>query len=87
MNSKRGGKKVLASRKRTKIRTSIMELMQEFSNLTHDDNLVVAAMKSIFSAYDVRLASAPVAVRLGGTENSPQVFRKRNGRGIGLRFV
>jgi hypothetical protein len=64
-----------------------MELMQELANLTHDDNLVVAAMKSIFGTHDVRLAGTPVSVRLVGTENPPRVIRKRNGRGIGLRFV
>ena len=80
MNSKRGGKKVLASRKRTKIRTSIMELMQELAKLTHDDNLVVGAMKSIFGTYDVRLAGAPVSLRLVTTADSPRVFKKRNRR-------
>lgn len=87
MKSKRNGKKGLAPRKHTKIKTSIMELMQELANLTHDDNLVVGAMKSIFGAYKVQLAGAPVAVRLVGAVNSPRVFRKRNGRGISLRFV
>lgn len=85
MKSKHKSKKGLAPRKRTKIRTSIMELMQELANLTHDDNLVIAAMKTIFGAYNVRLAGAPVAVRLGGATNSPKVSRKRNG-GLSLRF-
>jgi hypothetical protein len=87
MKAKRIHKKGLAPRKRTRIRTSIMELMQELSNLTHDDNLVVSAMKSIFGTYDVRLAAAPVSVRLVGAANSPRVLRKSNGRGIALRFV
>lgn len=87
MKSKRNGKKALAPRRRTKIKTSIMELMHELANLTHDDNLVVSAMKSIFGAYNVRLASAPVTLRLVGATNSPRVFRKSNGRGVGLRFV
>jgi hypothetical protein len=87
MKAKRIGKKSLTPRKRTRIRTSIMELVQELSNLTHDDNLVVGAMKSIFGTYHVRLAGAPVSVRLVGAANSPRVFKKRNGRGISLRFV
>jgi hypothetical protein len=63
-----------------------MELMQEITNLTHDDNLVIGTMKSIFGSYNVRLAGAPVALRLVGADDSPRVFRKRNG-GIRLRFV
>ncbi|MGH7929512.1 MAG: hypothetical protein ACREQV_17120, partial [Candidatus Binatia bacterium] len=70
----------------TKIRTSIMELMQELTNLTHDDNLVIGTMKSIFGSYKVRLAGAPVDVRLVGSANLPRIFKKRNG-GISLRFV
>ena len=85
MKSKHKSRKGLAPRKRTKIQTSIMELMQELANLTHDDNLVIGAMKTIFGAYHVRLAGAPVAVRLQGAANSPRVFRKRNGE-ISLRF-
>jgi hypothetical protein len=82
VSSKNG--KVL--RKRTKIRTSLLELMQELTKLTHDDNLVIGTMKSIFGSYKVRLAGAPVALRLEGAPNSPRIFRKRNG-GIRLRFV
>jgi hypothetical protein len=85
MKSKHKSKKGSTPRTRTKIRTSIMELMQELANLTHDDNLAVGVMKSIFGSYRVRLAGAPVALRLEGAADMPRVFRKRNG-GISLRF-
>lgn len=86
MKAKRTSKKGLGPRKHTKIRTTIMELMQEITNLTHDDNLVIGTMKSIFGSYKVRLAGAPVALRLVGAADSPRIFRKRNGE-ISLRFV
>jgi hypothetical protein len=63
-----------------------MELMQEIANLTHDDNLVIGTMKSIFGSYKVRLAAAPVALRLEDRARTPKILRKRNGRII-LRFV
>jgi hypothetical protein len=86
MKAKRSGKRSVGQRKPAKIRTSLMELMQELTNLTHDDNLVIGTMKSIFGSYKVRLAGAPVALRLEGTASSPRVFRKKNG-GISLRFA
>jgi hypothetical protein len=79
MKSRRS-KNSSASMKRTSVKTSIMELMQELSNLTHDDNLVVSAMKTIFGTYRVRLAGAPVAVRLVEGARSPRGFRKRRAR-------
>jgi hypothetical protein len=40
-----------------------MELIQELSNLTSDDSLVVAAVKNIFDTYSVRPSRSPVPVR------------------------
>jgi hypothetical protein len=85
MKAKRSTK-TSPARKRTKIKTSLMELMQELTKLTHDDNLVIGTMKSILGSYKVRLAAQPVSLRLVGAANSPRVFRKRNGA-IALRFV
>jgi hypothetical protein len=68
-------KKNRQPRQRTRITTSLMELMQELTKLTQDDNLVMGTMKSIFGSYRVRLASAPVSVRLVGSGRSPRVFR------------
>jgi hypothetical protein len=68
MKLMRNGQKSLARKKGTSIRTSILELMQELSKLTNDDNLVIAAVKNIFGVYEVRLAGAPVPVRLVNTD-------------------
>jgi hypothetical protein len=68
MKLMRNGQKSLARKKGASIRTSILELMQELSKLTNDDNLVIAAVKNIFGVYEVRLAGAPVPVRLVNTD-------------------
>ncbi|HEX2241669.1 MAG TPA: hypothetical protein VHK27_00120 [Gammaproteobacteria bacterium] len=86
MKRKVSSKKAPALRKRTKIRTSLLELMQELTKLTHDDNLVIGTMKSIFGSYKVRLAGAPVALRLEDARSTPKIFRKRNGANT-LRFA
>ncbi len=72
-------------RKNTRVRTSIMELVGELSKLTKDDNLVVAAVRQIFGAYNVRLAGAPVPVRLVNAEipdraYMPRVLRRKSVR-------
>lgn len=48
------------------IRTSLIELIEELSNLTNDDSLVVAAVKSIFDSHRVRLSGSAVPIRLVG---------------------
>jgi len=50
--------------KPTLIGTTFMELIQELSNLTSDDSLVVAAVKSIFDTHSVRLSRSLLPVRL-----------------------
>lgn len=67
-------------RRQAPIRTSILELMQELSNMTSDDNLVVTAMKSIFGAYNVRLAGAPVPLRLVAADTPDWSFLKKGRR-------
>jgi hypothetical protein len=86
MKRKDRSKKSVVLRKRTKIRTSLLELMQELTKLTNDDHLVIGTMRSILGSYKVRLAGAPIALRLEGAGSRPKVFRKRNG-GIRLRFA
>jgi hypothetical protein len=80
MNYNRKLRRPVTQRRRAPIRTSILELMRELSNLTTDDNLVIAAMKSIFGAYDVRLAGAPVPLRLVNTDTPDWTFRKKSRR-------
>ena len=41
-----------------------MDLLQELTNLTKDDTLVLAALKSIFNCYNVRLVRSLAPVRL-----------------------
>jgi hypothetical protein len=41
-----------------------MDLLQELSNLTKDDTLVLAALKNIFDCYNVRLVRSLAPVRL-----------------------
>jgi hypothetical protein len=64
-----------------RIRTSILELMQELSNLTNDDHLVIAAVRNIFGAYNVRLAGAPVPVRIVNEYTPLKAYTKKSGRG------
>jgi hypothetical protein len=59
--------------------------VHELSNLTADDNLVIAAVKSIFGAYDVRLAGAPVPLRLVNTDTPDWTFLKKSRRRKSLR--
>ena len=66
------------------IRTSFIELIQELSNLTNDDSLVVAAVKSIFDSYRVRLSRSSAPIRLVGAEiplraNRRSSWHKGNG--------
>jgi len=80
MNYNRKTGRAIALRRRAPIRTSILELMQELSNLTTDDNLVIAAVKSIFGAYHVRLAGAPVPLRLVNSGTPDWTFLNKSRR-------
>ncbi|HEU4343908.1 MAG TPA: hypothetical protein VFU31_20330 [Candidatus Binatia bacterium] len=62
------------------VKTTFMELIQELSNLTDDDNLVVAAVKNILRSYNVRAIRSLAPVRLADTASprrSP-VSRRRS---------
>ncbi|HEY2917617.1 MAG TPA: hypothetical protein VGK77_01350 [Candidatus Binatia bacterium] len=50
--------------KTTVIRTTFMDLLQQLTNLTKDDALVLAMLKNIFDCYDVRLVRSLAPVRL-----------------------
>ena len=41
-----------------------MDLLEELTNLTKDDTLVLAALKNIFDCYNVRLVRSLAPVRL-----------------------
>jgi hypothetical protein len=61
------------------IRTSLIELIEELSNLTNDDSLVVAAVRSIFDSHRVRLSGSAVPIRLVG------IPIRENGRSAWVR--
>jgi len=63
------------------IRTSLIELIEELSNLTSNDSLVVAAVRSIFDSHRVRLAGSAVPIRLVGAG----IPIRENGRSAWLR--
>lgn len=50
------------------IRTTLMELLQELSRLTLDDDVVLAVMKNIFHTHRVRMADSRAPVRLVGAQ-------------------
>jgi hypothetical protein len=59
------------------IKTSFLELIQELAKLTKDDNLVVAAVRSIFRQYNVTMTRTMAPVKLVTTR---PVRRRANGR-------
>lgn len=63
MKHKRAAQKTKAA----PITTTFMELIQELSNLTDDDNLVVAVVKNILRSYNVRATRSLAPVRLAAT--------------------
>lgn len=85
MNSNRKTRRAVAVRRRAPIKTSILELVQALSNMTTDDNLVIAAVRTIFGAYNVRLAGAPVPVRLVNTDLPEWTYLKTSHRGKSSR--
>jgi len=46
--------------------TTFMKLLQELSELTNDDRLVIAAVRSIFETHKVRLSRSLTPVKLVG---------------------
>ena len=60
----------------TPIRTSFWELIDELSSMTKDDNLVVAAVRSIFHNYGVRFGHSLAPVKLVGGAVAPRARLK-----------
>jgi len=61
------------------IKTSLMELLEELSNITKDDALIVASVKDIFSSYRVRLGPTLAPVRLVGEDARRELRRNHSG--------
>ena len=62
--------------KTTLIRTTFMDLLQELTNLTKDDALVLAALKNIFDCHNVRLVRSLAPLRLVATSKWSQGNRQ-----------
>lgn len=78
MRHKQNGKQVMSREKNGPIRTTFMELIGELTNLTRDDALVLAAVRSILGTYRVRLTHTMVPVRLVSAQGS--ITRNTNHR-------
>ena len=64
------------------IRTSVLELIEALSSLTHDDHLVLSAVKEIFATHKivtvrslapVRLVANNPYVKSGGDRHRPRI--------------
>lgn len=69
-------KRTQGKKHETPIRTTFWELIDELSSMTKDDNLVVAAVKSIFHNYGVRYGRSLAPVRLVGPKITPRARLK-----------
>ncbi len=79
MRRKQNGKQAMSREKNGPIRTTFMVLIEELTNLTRDDALVLAVVRSIFGTYRVRLAHTMAPVRLVSAQRS--VTRNKNQQG------
>ena len=63
----------------TPIRTTILELIETLSSLTRDDNLVISAVKEIFTTHRIMASRSMAAVKL--VANKPRTkIRVSRGR-------
>ena len=85
MNANHKTRWAMAARRRAPIKTSILELVQALSNMTTDDNLVIAAVRTIFGAYNVRLAGASIPIRLVNSDMPEWPYLKKRQRRKSLR--
>jgi len=64
--------------KPTPIKTTFLELLDELSSITNDDDQVLAAVKNIFNSYKVRFTHTLAPVRLVGDNESARALRHGN---------
>jgi hypothetical protein len=64
--------------KPTPIKTTFMELLDELSSITKDDDQVLAAVKNIFNSYEIRFTHTLAPVRLVGDGESTRELRRAN---------
>ena len=65
--------------KKSPVQTTFMDLIQELSQLTNDDGMVVAAVKRVFNSHSVRFGHSLTPVRLvaGGRISKSSIHRRR----------
>ena len=80
MRRKQNGKQAMSREKNGPIRTTFMELIEEITNLTRDDALVLAVVRSILGSYRVRLAHTMAPVRLVSAQESMTQNKNRRGQ-------
>ena len=64
--------------KKSPMQTTFLDLIRELGQLTHDDGMVIAAVKRVFNSHTVRLAHSLAPVRLvAAGENLKSCGRRR----------
>ena len=64
--------------RKSPMQTTFMDLIRELGQLTHDDGMVIAAVKRVFNSHTVRLAHSLAPVRLvTAGENLKSCARRR----------
>jgi hypothetical protein len=59
------------------IKTTFLELIRELAQLTNDDNLVVAAVRDIFSQYSLTMTRRMAPVKLVSNRPAHHIARRR----------
>lgn len=60
------------------IKTTFLELLDELSSITKDDDQVLAAVKNIFNSYKIRFTHTLAPVRLVADDESTRELRRNN---------
>ena len=65
--------------KKSPMQTTFLDLIRELGQLTHDDGMVIAAVKRVFNSHTVRLAHSLAPVRLVAAGENLKSCRRRRG--------
>jgi Holliday junction resolvasome RuvABC endonuclease subunit len=79
MKEKRIGRRGMSQAETAPIRTTFMELIQELSKLTQDDSVVMAAVRNIFTTYNVVATRTLAPVKLVATVKPIRARANRRG--------
>jgi hypothetical protein len=75
-NSTRNNRRVVAQSKKTRVKTTFLDLIGNLIDRTPDDAALIASVKRIFDVSDVRLVRSLAPVRLV-TKESPLKANRR----------